>query len=200
MTPDKANELFFSGAGNPFDKSWAYRVFGTDLFYNLPKLDEYFKITNQSAGIGFAFTQIVLFDKDEVLLNRAEAYAMLGDYTNSLSDLNIFMANKTRSHDPSTDILTEESIEQLYPVVANEYTPSYTLDDKQTSFVKAIAEFKRREYYHEGLRWFDVKRFALKVEHEIEDNQIITLEKNDNRKLLQIPGIAIARGITPNPR
>ncbi|CAL2105727.1 starch-binding outer membrane protein, SusD/RagB family [Tenacibaculum sp. 190524A02b] len=200
LSADKATELFFGGAGNPFRKSWAYRVFGNDNVYNLPKINEYFKITNQSAGTGFGFVQIILFDKDEILLNRAEAYAMKEDYASSLNDLNVFIANKTRSHDPSTDILDEALIETRYPSISDEFTPFYSLNNKQTSFIKAIAEFKRRDYYHEGLRWFDVKRFALKIEHKVQDEATLVLEKNDNRKLLQIPGIAIARGITPNPR
>lgn len=35
----------------------------------------------------------------------------------------------------------------------------------QTSYVKAITEARRRDFVHEGLRWFDVKRFNIVVNH-----------------------------------
>lgn len=194
-----ARELFFGGAGNPYGKNWAYAVYGNDEVYNIPKYEEYFKYTNQSAGIGLPFVGIVLFDKDEALLNRAEAYAMMGDYSNSLNDINAFLAKKTASHDPATDILITDDIVRDYPVIVDEYTPFYALTDQQTSFVKAISEYKRREFYHEGLRWFDVRRFKLEVSHKL-DNGTIVLTKNDNRKELQIPLTAQNFGIQPNPR
>ena len=195
----KANELFFSGAGNPFNKSWSYSVYGTDVVYNLPKYSEYFRFTNQSAGIGLPFVGIVLFDKDEVLLNRAEAYVMKENYNAALSDLTTFLSKKTRSYNPSTDILTSDIVEDEYPFVANEYTPFYSLTEKQFSHIKAISEYKRREYYHEGLRWFDIKRFHLEVTRNF-DNQPITLTKNDNRREIQIPLTARNFGVEPNPR
>ncbi|WBX76806.1 RagB/SusD family nutrient uptake outer membrane protein [Tenacibaculum ovolyticum] len=199
LSNSKANELFFGGSGNPFGKGWAYGVFGNDQVFNLPKYEEYFKITNQSAGIGQPFLGIVLLDKDEVLLNRAEAYAMMGNYASSLNDLNTFLSKKTSGHDPLTDILTEDILTTIYPVIANEYTPFYTLTDKQSSFIKGIAEYRRREYYHEGLRWFDVKRYQLEVTH-IFDGSPIVLAKKDNRKELQIPQTAQNFGVSPNPR
>ena len=86
-----------------------------------------------------------------------------------------------------------------YPVIADEYTPFYTLTAKQFSFIKAISEYKRREYYHEGLRWFDVKRHQLEVTH-VFNNSPIVLTKKDNRKELQIPQTAQNFGVSPNPR
>lgn len=199
LSPDLASELFFGGNGNPFGKAWAYRVFGTDVVYNLPKFDEYFKITNQSAGTGLPFLGIVLFDKDEVLLNRAEAYAMKENYTASLTDLTDFLSLKTRGFNPVTDVLDEAAITATFPAVPNEYTPFYALNETQTSFIKAVSELKRREFYHEGQRWFDIKRFKLEVTH-LFNNAPIVLEKEDLRKELQIPLTAQNFGVTPNPR
>ena len=198
----RSSSPLFRG-GNPFGKAWAYATFGGDRFANLPKFDEYFKITNQSAGTGFGFTAMVLLGKDEVLLNRAEAYAMKGDYANSLQDLTDFLSMKTRGFNDATDILTETIVETAFPVVADEITPYYELDDKKTSFVKAILAFRQREFYHEGLRWFDVRRFGLKITRDfIRGGTIteITLEKDDKRKQLQIPESAVQFGLTPNPR
>lgn len=199
LSSSLANELFFGGSGNPFNKPWSYRVFGNDQVFNLPKFDEYFKVTNQSAGTGLPYVGVVLFDKDEALLNRAEAYAMKENYNASLRDLTDFLSLKTRGFDPNTDQLDEATITSDYPAITGEYTPYYTLNSTQTSFVKAISEFKRRNYYHEGLRWFDIKRFKLEVEH-LFNNSPILLAKDDNRKQLQIPLSAQNFGVTPNPR
>ncbi|CAL2081457.1 RagB/SusD family nutrient uptake outer membrane protein [Tenacibaculum sp. 190524A02b] len=190
-------------SNNPLGKAWAYQTFGGNRFSNRPKYDEYFKITNQSAGTGFGFTAQVLFSKDEVLLNRAEAYAMLGDYTNSLKDLTDYLSQKTLGFNDGSDNVTENMIVNTFPVVADELTPPYPMDDKQTSFAKAILEFKQKEFYHEGMRWFDVRRFKIKIERDFIKGGVstpITLEKDDNRKQLQIPQSAINFGLTPNPR
>ncbi|QTE24107.1 RagB/SusD family nutrient uptake outer membrane protein [Polaribacter cellanae] len=202
LSINKANQLFFGSPGNPFKKSWAYTVYGgTDLVYNFPKFREYFKITNQNAGIGSPYTGIVLFDRDETILNRAEAYVMKENYASALKDLNIFLSKKTLSYNATTDILTEDMVVAQYPVVPKEYTPFYTLNDKQTSFVKFIAELKRRESYHQGLRWFDVKRFDLEVSRKLSilgDPNVLV--KGDKRRLLKIPKNALNFGIVDNPR
>jgi hypothetical protein len=54
---------------------------------------------------------------------------------------------------------------------------------------------------HEGLRWFDIKRFGLAVAHSLPDGNTVTLSANDNRKVLQIPQAAIdVGGLEENPR
>ncbi|PQJ80948.1 RagB/SusD family nutrient uptake outer membrane protein [Polaribacter porphyrae] len=199
----KLPELFGSSeTANPFNKRWSYPTFryNSNGVRFRAKFLEYFKVTNASAGIGLPFLGIVLFTKDEALLNRAEAYVMKKNYAGALSDLNIFLSFKTRGYNAATDNLTETIVKNKYPVVADEFTPFYTIDATQTSYIKGIAEYKRREFYHEGLRWFDVKRFNLKVEHELEGSGTLTLNKDDNRRVLQIPASAIQFGLQQNPK
>lgn len=189
-------------SNNPFNKSWAYGIYGGNRFANRPKFDEYFKITNQSAGTGQPFTPTVLFSNDEVLLNRAEAYAMIEDYTNSLKDLTDFLSQKTNGFN-DTDNLTEQMLSDTFSRINIDLTPSYTINSKQTLFLKAILDFRQKEFYHEGMRWFDVRRFEIKIVRDFikgDTSKKITLEKDDNRKQLQIPQIALKFGMTPNPR
>jgi hypothetical protein len=190
--------------GNPLGKGWAYQVFGGNLFANLPKFDEYFKITNQSAGTGLGFTAQVLLGFDEVLLNRAEAYIMKEDYANALKDMTDFLSKKTINFDDSTDILTEQDVIDTYPVIPDELTPTYNfVDDKQISFVKAIISFKQKEFYHEGMRWFDVRRFNIAITRNYRRGNFtteISLPKNDLRRQVQIPETAVNFGLQPNPR
>jgi len=74
----------------------------------------------------------------------------------------------------------------------------------QASYIKAIAEAKRRDFLHEGLRWLDIKRFNLVVEHNTYENGQIAkknvLVKDDKRRALQIPQRASDNGIEKNPR
>lgn len=201
MTLDIVTELFFNE--NLLGKDWAYSTFSNNGGRNryLPKFDEYFRYTNATARIGQPYCSIVLFDKDEVLLSRAESYVMKEDYSSALNDLNMFLSKKTEDYKSATDLLTEALIQTEYPVIPGEYEPYYNINDKQTSFIKAIAEFRRREYIHEGLRWFDIKRFNIEVEHNIDkEGTNIVLKKDDPKRVLQIPASAITEGITPNPR
>ncbi|UTD15802.1 RagB/SusD family nutrient uptake outer membrane protein [Tenacibaculum mesophilum] len=201
LSVDKIRPQLFTGSSNPFKKNWAYDLYrGNQYTYFTPKYNEYFKYTNESAGIGLPFLAQTMFDKDEVILNRAEASAMLENYSDALMYLNAYIANKTQDYDPNSDMLTESLIQSEYPVIANEYTPAYGLNDKQTSFIKAIAEFKRRQFYHEGFRWFDVRRFNLSITHELDNGSDVMLEKQDLRKQLQIPLTAQNGGLQQNPR
>lgn len=201
LTPDLVDELF-EEVPNPYNKPWAWGIFGTSPGFFVLKLDEYFKVTNESAQIGFPFTRNVLFSYDEILLARAEAYAMKNEFSNSLADLNIYLPKKTENYNPNTDVLTEDDMVAQFPYIQDEFQPYYKdeMSPQQFSFIKGIAEMRRREYYSEGLRWFDIKRYHLEVEHNILNGSNNKLEAFDNRRLLQIPISAIAQGIEENPR
>ncbi|MBT1689122.1 RagB/SusD family nutrient uptake outer membrane protein [Dawidia soli] len=200
LTPAKVDELFADRTTNPFRKAWAYPIFGTDVFYNIPKYVEYFRITNVTAGTGDPYAGLVHFTSDEVLLNRAEAYAMLGQFENASADLTAYLSQKTEDFDPATDQVDLALMKKTYPFIAGEYTPGYTLTEDQAAFVKGIAEFRRREFYHEGLRWLDIKRFNLVVTHAQDNGDAVVLGKDDPRRAIQIPESAQAFGIPANRR
>jgi len=170
------------------------------LAYNIPKYTEYFRITNVTAGTGDPYAGLVHFTNDEVLLNRAEAYAMLGQFDKASADLTEYLSQKISAFDPATDVVTPDLMKTTFPMVPDEYTPSYGLTEDQAAFVKGIAEFRRREFYHEGLRWLDIKRFNLVVTHKIVGEPDIVLGKDDPRRAIQIPESAKAFGIEVNRR
>jgi Starch-binding associating with outer membrane/SusD family len=187
---------------NIFGKDWIYTPLSADgqLTIAVPKFSEYFKIINVNAGIGQPIDTFVLLSNDEFLLNRIEAQVMTNQYDEALAYLEYFIATRTEGYDPATDILTEKMITDKYPVIPNEYTPHYQLTPLQSSYIKAIAEVRKRDFLHEGLRWIDTKRFGLKVTHGLSNQAPIVLAKDDNRKQLQIPNHAIDNGIEKNPR
>lgn len=185
-----------------FGKSWLYNFYSynssTTVF--LPKFYEYFKYTNVTAGIGEPYVAEVLLSNDEFFLNRIEAHVMAGQISLANDELEYFLSTRTVGYNATTDKLTEAKVVAKYPVVADEYTPFYTMTPVQTSYIKAIAETRRRDFIHEGMRWFDVKRFNIVVNHEINNKPTNILVKDDNRRALQIPLHASGNGIELNPR
>ena len=175
---------------------------GSNVFIH--KLYEYFKYTNVTAGIGEAYTSTVLFSNDEMYLNRIEALVMKNRLAEVNTELGYFLGTRTVGYNPATDLLDETRITTKFPVVADEFTPFYDLSPVQTSYIKAIAEARRRDFMREGLRWFDIKRFNLVVEHNtLEFGKVVrknVLEKDDKRRALQIPLRASGNGIEINPR
>jgi len=115
LSAAKLNELFADPSTNPFGKPWAYSIFGIDGFYNLPKYDEYFRITNVSAGTGIPSASMVHLTTDEVLLNRAEAYVMLNRFDEASADLTQFLSQKIEEFDPNTDVVSVELMLNTYP-------------------------------------------------------------------------------------
>ena len=73
------------------------------------------------------------------------------------------------------------------------------LSDQALS-AKILSDFRQKEFMHEGLRWFDIRRFYLPVARNSKNSLYRALEKEDPRKVLQIPTEAIQRGLAPNPR
>ncbi|GAA3756161.1 RagB/SusD family nutrient uptake outer membrane protein [Flavobacterium ginsengiterrae] len=201
------SDLILGPKTNIWGKRWLITASGQyrgGITVLVPKFYEYFKYTNVTAGIGEAYTGTVLLSNDEFFLNRIEAHVMKNQLAEANAELEYFLGTRTTGYNSATDKLTEQLVVDMYPVIANEFTPYYTLSPVQTSYIKAIAEARRREFLHEGLRWFDIKRFNLVVEHntyqfgQVVNNNI--LKKDDNRRVLQIPLRATDNGIEKNPR
>ena len=191
----------FGTATNPFSKPWYYNFYSSNssITVFLPKFYEYFKYSNVTAGIGDPYVAEVLLSNDEFFLNRIEAHVMKGQIQLANDELEYFLSTRTIGY-AATDKLTQAGIVAKYPVIADEYTPFYTMTPVQTSYVKAIAETRRRDFVHEGMRWFDVKRFNIVVKHETINKAVNILVKDDNRRALQIPLHASNTGVELNPR
>jgi hypothetical protein len=76
---------------------------------------------------------------------------------------------------------------------------SFIVSSDIEPIMQCILHFRRIETIFEGLRWFDIKRYGIEIEHYIGSNTIETLEWNDNRRAIQIPQDVVAAGIEPNP-
>lgn len=201
LSGNLARELFFTG--NAAGLAWSEGVFGTDLFLNMPKFNEYFKTTNQAANTGNPFIQLPLLSTDETMFNRAEAYAMLGEFQLAVNDLNSLLSVKSRGWTMANELSVEDVATNFVPAPGY-YSPFYDIPENALPFINVILDTRRSVFYNEGLRWFDIKRHDILVEHELQItpnvSETLTLPKGDPRRALQIPTEAQARGIQSNPR
>ena len=53
---------------------------------------------------------------------------------------------------------------------------------------------------HDGLRWHDLKRYGIEIEHVQGKDAPRVLVWNDDRRAIQLPQEVILSGLTPNPR
>lgn len=150
------------------------------------KFEFLFERTSLTSNVGYNYTIVLAFRGEEVLLNRAECYVRQNRLDEALADLQV-LARKRYGNDVS---VTLEALQNYYRT-----------GNPQLDILNYILNERMKEFIHEGLRWFDIKRFELSVSHMLQDGSVITLKGDDKRKLLQIPKAAIdVGGLKPNRR
>ncbi|MDR2621331.1 MAG: RagB/SusD family nutrient uptake outer membrane protein [Dysgonamonadaceae bacterium] len=189
---------------------------GYVIYFKTPYVFEY---TDPIARTGYSHTIYAAFTSDEVLLNRAEAYIVKGEYDKATADLNRWM----RTYVKNGVVLTRDLINSYYGNLAY-YTPTQPTAKKelhplnftfegngteQENYLQCLLHFRRIETVFMGLRWFDVKRFGIKiyrrnVDYRNSADAVVavtdSLELNDPRRAIQLPSDVIDAGLTPNPR
>ncbi len=171
---------------NPFSNS----NFETTI---IPRLFEYFFRENLSSNSGQPYYINVEMKGEEVVLNRAEAHLLSGNQGAALADINS-LAVKRYGGTEYTDTAA--------------ITTFYQASDVEDGILKLILDERKKEFWDHGLRWFDIKRHNLVVNHVLpvseggngDINAPLVLTSNDLRKAIQIPEDALASGLTPNPR
>jgi len=118
----------------------------------------------------------------------AEAYIRQGNYPAAIDDLNAWISKNVKAYDPATNNITNASVTAYYGL------------SLQASLLQATLDFKRVSYMQEGLRWLDILRLNVPIQHTSTDGFSSTLAADDNRRLLQFPLQAAQEGIALNPR
>ncbi len=162
----------------------------------------FFKKMDVNADIGLYYGMTPKIVAEEALFNRIEANVMLEHYTEVEQDLNLYFENRLV---PFTDEnkVTEAKIMEHFnndSKADSPLNPWYELDEKQRAYLNCVIHTRRREFVYTGLRWFDIRRFNIKVIHEVEDGEKVVLETDDARKVLQIPTMAQQYGLEANNR
>jgi len=161
--------------------------------YMLRKFYEYFHITNVASQTGQPYLMQALFTVDEALINRAEAYVELEKYDLALQDLNVFASVRITNYNPTIHSLTLQKAKDFYK-----------LADSREALIKSILDIRRIAFMQEGLRWIDLLRHRLPIVHNHINGDGLetfeTLEKDDPRRVFQLPADAISLGLEPNIR
>jgi hypothetical protein len=174
---------------NPSGGDWAYSLFGGERGVYLPKYNELFVRTSPSSNIGNGYLMIPLFTTEEVLFNRAEANLNKGNINAVLTDLNTFLSLRIRNYDPAKHALTTQKNNAFYRT-----------NSTNNALLNTIINFKRIEFMHEGMRWFDLLRFKVPVTHNNINGSSQNLSANDLRRVLQIPQESSLSDLPLNPR
>lgn len=126
-----------------------------------------------------------LFPMSEALLNAAEGYVRQDKPDEALNMLHklgekVYYKYKAAS-------VTRASIRKAYPA-----------ETEQESMIQYILFERRVQFLMKGMRWFDIRRYQLEVEHVLQDGTVLKLSETAPDREYQIPDYAIAAGVKPN--
>ena len=179
------------------------------------KLWYVFEYTDKVNLVGYPHGITRAFTTNETLLCRAEAKAMLNDLEGAANDLRMwcqsYNANGRMDTLPDGNVdLTVEKINKFYRSDANSHfvpelhntdiSPSFTISEAQRPLIHCVLHCRRIETLHDGLRWFDIKRYGIEITHQRGTEPLRTLVWNDDRRAIQLPQDVRIAGMTPNPR
>ena len=180
------------------------------LSYKIPFLFEY---TDPVAQTGYRKTVTIPLTVDETLLVRAEARILQGKKEEALADLNLWTSKFYKT--PAATV-TEETINNFYNAMPystvdiinqkKKLNPGFTVNTgTQENMIHYLLQCRRILTLHEGLRWYDVKRYGIEVQRLRYDNSGnpttgIALPVDDPRRAIQLPSDVISAGLEANPR
>lgn len=197
----------------------AHSLYGNNNFVLEPKLEEVFEYTDKVNGIGYVHIVDVLFNGDETILCRAEAYAHKKEFAKALADMNIWgEANLEESYGSTKRVpFTEESVNTfmddikyaaVHPSSEFEMSIKKKLNPQgfsveagtQENLIQLILYMRRVTNMFQGLRFMDLKRYGIEYEHYVENEDALTFTAGDLRGAIQLPSDVIAAGLEANPR
>jgi hypothetical protein len=159
------------------------------------KYEFLFERSSLTSNVGLNYTIYLGFRGEEVLLNRAECYVLQNNITAGLADV-LLLAKRRYRPDESLDVADVTPAGLMQGLRAY-----YNSGNDLQNALRYIVEERQKEFIHEGLRWFDLKRYYIPVQHVLQTGGVIVLDGDDKRKVLQIPQAALdVGGLEPNPR
>lgn len=211
---DIASKGPFGAANSTFKQ----RVWSNTALANLfhRKVPYEFEYTDLQAGIGYAHAEYAVFTTEQLLLERAEAYALSGELQKAVDDYNTIM--KVYQNYPKTFTLQQlvnfyNSVPYYTPkkatVKKHFVKPVYTIDAEgsdQEALLQAILHLRRIMELGEGFRMQDVKRYGMVI-YRRQTNTSFTISAvtdsltvDDPRRAIQLPQDVITSGLEPNDR
>ena len=192
--------------------SWQYsQEYGTFC----AKFLSLFEYTDKVNGYGYIHGVTRAFTTNETLLVRAECKVFKNDFAGATNDLRMwaqgYKGNGKMDTLENGDVdLTMTKIKTFYAPTADPHyvptlhnkdmSPKFNVTDEQKPFICCVLHFRRLETLHDGLRWFDLKRYGIEITHQRGTEPLRTLVWNDDRRAIQIPQDVRMAGMTANPR
>ena len=128
-------------------------------------------------------------------MHRAEAYAMLDNKELALNDIVTFFLAKHIIAKGVGEAPEREELDFIPTSDRDRIQPYYRpLSASQASLLYVISEMSRQQFMHEGMRWFDLRRYHMSVDRNRTGearNVNWVLRPEDNRKVLPFPNEAI---------
>ncbi|ERJ59612.1 RagB/SusD family nutrient uptake outer membrane protein [Sphingobacterium paucimobilis] len=178
----------------------AYKTWiGSTYIHYVRKFNEIWitNSVNSTTGVGWAIAP--LFTAEEVLFNRAEAYAYNQNAEQALKDINTFVKARVLDANYGAPYIINEDLIKSYYYGKNQ-AETITANELRDGIVKTCLQFRRMEFTSEGMRWFDILRHKLPVTHQTREGNTIKLKEDDAKKVIQLPALAISSGLDANPR
>ncbi len=161
-------------------------------------------------------TLSVPFTAEETLLVKAEAEIIQKKYDAAVADLNTWTSAYLNT---TKNTFTKDAIIAFYkaleynseatPTMKKKLHPAFTLDggEDQEMLLHHLLQCRRVATAHEGLRWFDIRRYGIEVYrfvHDTKERDKVTVAKTlsswDEHTTFQIPQNVRNAGLEPTPR
>ncbi len=174
-----------------------------------------FEYTDKVQGYGYVHGVTRAFTTNETLLCRAEAKTHLNDLDGAANDFRLWCqgynvngrmdtlanGNVNLSKEKITKFYAEKAGTKFAPVLHNQdMSADWVITDEQLPLVHCALHLRRIEGLHDGLRWHDIKRYGIEIEHVQGKDPARVLVWNDDRRAIQLPQEVIMAGLTANPR
>ncbi len=194
LTNAKWNEISDISGLTGTGAAWAFPLYTQgDGNLLIPKLSEYFVKQSVNAEIGDVYVMVPLFTAEEVLFNRAEANLFLNNSAAALADINLYLSKRLRNYSAASHTVTTAKIRSYYGL-------SNTSQNNLAGIFYSIVDLRRVEFVQEGMRWFDILRYGIPVEHTTAQGNVIAIDVNDPRRQLQLPQSVVQSGLPLNAR
>lgn len=156
----------------------------------VPKLDLFFVETSLGSGIGDGWQMIPLFTVEEVLFNLTEAYTYTGLTDRAIALLNTYLSTRISQYNPARHNIDENKIKV-----------HYNTTDIKRGLISTLLDYRKIEFIHEGMRWFDVLRYNIVVTHKtVDGTPTVVLTADNPHRVFQIPPTAQQSGVAQNTR
>ena len=196
----------------------------SDYGFFSSKVGEHFQYSDKVSGIGYCHQIYRAFTTNELILERAEAYAMLGKYEDAANSLRWYWNCQLNSMGSSDFKLyvgnyikimknTEFTGRGYYAVPADpedevktncfrdwnftqNMSSSFVVPAEAGPYMNCVNDFRRYETVFDGLRFFDLKRWGMEYSHTVGVTKNVKESKYDDAiRAIEVPWEALSAGM-----